>query len=178
MMRQIAALPFFLRRSEDVIADGEITSTSETIHGLVRLEGDHLVLQWRASRETDRVGRQIRTDREVDPVKEVTIPLRGVAAAKVRASWWPWSGARLILTAADLRAFEDVVGDSGLRLSHPAELVLRLRLRDRIAAQEFVGEMELALADQQLRAAEATDPLVPGGPSAKMLPRRGALRPQ
>jgi hypothetical protein len=153
-MSHTAALPFFLRRSEDVIANGEITSMAETIHGLVRLEGEELVLQWRASRETDRVGREIRTDREVDPVKEVSIPLRAVAAAKVRASWWPWSGARLILIAADLRAFEDVVGNSGLRLGHPAELVLRLRLRDRIAAQEFVGEMEMALAERALRVAE------------------------
>lgn len=169
-MQHTAALPFFLRRSEDVIANGEITSTAETIHGLVRLDGDDLVLQWRASRETDRVGREIRTDREVDPVKEVTIPLHAVANAKVRASWWPWSGARLILTAADLCAFEDVVGNSGLRLGHPAELVLRLRLRDRIAAQEFVGEMEMALAERALRVAEKAGMGPAPEPRVRMLP--------
>lgn len=153
-MARFAALPFFLRRSEDVIARGEITSTAETIHGLLRIDGDSLVIQWRVARETDRVGREIRTDRELDPVQEVVVPLGGVAAASVRASWWPWSGARLVLKAADLRAFEQVVGKGGLRLDHPAELVLRLRISDRIAAREFAGELELALAEQALRSAE------------------------
>jgi hypothetical protein len=60
--------------------------------------------------------REIRTDREVDPVREVMVPLSGIAGAKVRASWWPWSGARLVLTAADLRAVEHAVGKGGLRL--------------------------------------------------------------
>ena len=170
-MRHIAALPFFLRRSEDVIADGEITSTAETVHGLIRVEGDRLVLQWRVARETDRVGREIRTDRELDPVREVTVPLTGVAAAKVRASWWPWSGARLVVTAADLRAFEPVVGNGGLRLDHPAELVLRLRLRDRIAAQEFAAELELVLAEHALRAAEQPEAVRAPDARANALPR-------
>jgi hypothetical protein len=38
-MRHVAALPFFLKRSEDIIAAGRITSTAETIHGLLRLDG-------------------------------------------------------------------------------------------------------------------------------------------
>jgi hypothetical protein len=170
-MRHVAALPFFLRRSDDVIADGEITSTAETVHGLVRVEDDRLVLQWRVSRETDRVGREIRTDREVDPVREVVVPLSGVASAKVRGSWWPWSGARLVLTAADLCAFEHAVGKGGLRLDHPAELVLRLRLRDRIAAQEFAAELEMALAEQALRAAEGQRAVRAGEPAPSMLLR-------
>jgi len=168
-MRHVAALPFFLRRSDDVIADGEIRSTSETVHGLVRVEDDRLVLQWRVSRETDRVGREIRTDREIDPVQEVIVPLGGIASAKVRASWWPLSGARLVLTAADLRAFEHAVGKGGLRLDHPAELVLRLRLRDRIAAQEFAAELEMALAEQALRAADGRSEVVAGERAPSML---------
>ncbi|MGQ0641744.1 MAG: DinB family protein [Gemmatimonadaceae bacterium] len=171
VMRHVTALPFFLRRSEDVIAGGEITSTAETVHGLIRIEGDRIVLQWRVSRETDRVGREIRTDRELDPVREVAVPLSGVSAAKVRASWWPWSGARLVLTAADLRAFEHVVGKGGLRLDHPAELVLRLRLRERLAAQEFAGELELVLAEQALRAADVPGAVAPGEAAAPLLPR-------
>ena len=168
-MRHVAALPFFLRRSDDVIADGEIRSTSETVHGLVRVEDDRLVLQWRVSRETDHVGREIRTDREVDPVQEVIVPLSGIASAKVRASWWPWSGARLVLTAADLRAFEHAIGKGGLRLDHPAELVLRLRLRDRIAAQEFAAELEMTLAEQALRAAEGQRAVIDGDRAQSML---------
>jgi hypothetical protein len=149
-MRHVAALAFFLKRSEDIIAAGQITTTAETIHGLLRLDGERLVLQWRAVRETDYVGREIRSDKEIDPLREVELPLSAIASAAVRASWLPLRGARLVLTAADLRAFEHVVGKGGLRLDHPAELVLRLRLRDRIAAQEFAAELQLALAELAL----------------------------
>ncbi len=171
-MRHSAALPFFLRRSTDVIAGSEITSTAETVHGLLRLDGDRLVIQWRVARETDRVGREIRKDREIDPLREVVLPLTGVASAVVRASWWPWSGARLVLTATDLRAFEQLVGDQGLRLDHPAELILRLRLRDRVAAREFASDLQLAIAELALRSADSRDAL-PAAPSAGRLPAGG-----
>jgi hypothetical protein len=59
-----------------------------------------------------------------------------------------------VLTAADLRAFEEVAGQAGLSLDHPAELALRLRSEDRAAGNEFVGELELALAERALAAAE------------------------
>lgn len=171
-MRHSAALPFFLRRSTDVIAPGEITSTAETVHGLLRLDGDRLILQWRVARETDRVGREIRKDREIDPLREVVLPLTGVASAAVRASWWPWSGARLVLTATDLRAFEQLVGDQGLRLDHPAELVLRLRLRDRVAAREFTADLQLAIAEVALRSADSRE-VLPSAPSGGRLPAGG-----
>ena len=41
-MPHSAALPFVLRRSSDVVGGSEITSTRETIHGLLRLDGDKL----------------------------------------------------------------------------------------------------------------------------------------
>jgi hypothetical protein len=150
-----AARPFLLRRSDDVIGEQGITSTAETVHGLMRLDGEHLVIQWRVARETDHVGREIRTDREFEPVQEVVVPLTGLAAASVRTSWWPLRrGARLVLTAADLRTFEELAGTGALRLKHPAELIVRIRRSDRAAAQEFAGELELALAEQELRAAD------------------------
>jgi hypothetical protein len=73
-MAHAAALPFVLRRSHDVVG-WEVTSTKETIHGLLRLDGDVLHIQWRVARSTDHVGTTIRTDHEVEPVREVTIPL-------------------------------------------------------------------------------------------------------
>lgn len=152
-MGHSAALPFILRRSHDVVGL-EITSTSETIHGLLRLDGDVVHVQWRIERSTDRVGRQIRTDHEVEPVREVTIPLTAIAGATIRWRWqWP-PGRYLVLTAADLRAFEEVVGAAGLSLKHPAELALPLRGADRELGSEFAGELELALAERQLAAAE------------------------
>ena len=153
-MPHSAALPFVLRRSSDVIGGLEITSTHETIHGLLRLDGDRLHIQWRVARSTDHVGMQIRTDKQVEPVREVVLPLSAVAGAAVRWRWrWP-PGPHLVLTAADLRAFEEVAGVAGLSLDHPAELELKLRREDREAGNEFVGELELALAERALAAAE------------------------
>jgi len=153
-MAHSAALPFVLSRSDDKIAGREITSTHETIHGLLRLDGDRVHVQWRVARSTDRVGREIRTDREVEPVREAVIPLSAIAGATVRWRWrWP-PGPYLVLTAADLRAFEEVAGAAGLNLNHPAELALPLRRADRALGNEFAGELELALAERALAAAE------------------------
>jgi hypothetical protein len=90
----------------------------------------------------------------------VTIPLEGVASAEVRSPWWKFGeGTILVLTAADLRAFERLTGDAGLRLDHPAELVLRIRKADRPSAREFTSELELAQAERALRiAASDGDP--------------------
>jgi hypothetical protein len=162
-MRSSAALPFMLARTQDVIGVSEITSTREKVHGLLRLDGDRLVIQWRVARSTDRVGaRVIRTDLELEPVREVVLPLRSIAGAAVRWRWWEWPpGPRLLLVAADLRAFEEIAGAAGLRLDHPAELALRLRHSDRLAAREFAGELSLALADLAIRDAEQLE-ILPG----------------
>jgi hypothetical protein len=154
-MPHSAAVPFVIRRSNDVVGALEITSTTETVHGLLRLEGDRLQIQWRVARSTDRVGMQIRTDKQVEPVREVSVPLTAVAGAAVRWRWWWPPGHYLVLTAADLRAFEGVVGAAGLALDHPAELALRLRGSDRALGSEFAMELELALAERELANVEA-----------------------
>jgi len=143
-MAHSAALPFVLRRSHDVVG-WEVTSTRETVHGLVRLESDRVFIQWRVARS-----------------------IGAVAGASVRWRWrWP-PGTYLVLTAADLRAFEEVAGAAGLSLDHPAELALRLRGADRALGSEFAGELELALAERELAAAEgkpqlASPPTPPDG---------------
>lgn len=149
-MPRSATLPFTLRRSSDVYTSAEYTSTTETVHGLLHLEGERLVIQWRVARKVDRMGRaSVRSDEEVEEVREVVVPLAGLAGAVVRERWWErWRGPRLVLTAADLRAFEGFTGPEGLRLAHPAQLVLRLRPTDRLAAAEFAAELELAVADR------------------------------
>jgi hypothetical protein len=150
-----AALPFTLRRSHDVIGLSEMTTTTETVHGLLRLDGDRLVIQWRLARKTDRIGGEIRSDQELERVREVAIPLEGIAGATVQRRRWVWlERPRLVLTAADLRAFEAVAGEGGLKLEHPAELVVRLRRGDRLAGEEFGAEVSLALAERML---EGTD---------------------
>jgi len=152
-MPHSAALPFVIHRKHDVVGM-EVTSTTETVHGLLRLDGDALHIQWRVARKTEHVGWQIRTDKEVEPVREVTVPLSAVGGATVRRRWrWP-PVVYLVLTAADLRAFEEVAGAAGLSLDHPAELALRLRRSDIDLGHEFAGELELALAERALAAAE------------------------
>jgi hypothetical protein len=173
-MPHAAALPFVLRRSHDVVGGLEITSTTETVHGLLRLDGERVHIQWRVARSTDHVGKEIRTDREVEPVREAVIALGAIAGAAVRWRWrWP-PGRYLVLTAADLRAFEDVAGAAGLSLDHPAELTLRLRGADQALGVEFAGELELALAERALANAEGDPALEP--PNAprgnEALPRR------
>jgi hypothetical protein len=157
------ALPFVLRRSSDVVAAREITSTVETVHGLLRMDGERLVVQWRVARSTDRYGKEIRTDREVEPVREAVVPLAAIAGAAVRWRWSRWPpGPHLVLTAADLRAFEEVAGAAGLRLDHPAELWLPLRRADGAAAAEFAGDVALAAAERALHAAEERGRLAGG----------------
>lgn len=155
-MSPATTLPFLLTRSEDVIDASGIRSTAETIDGLLRMEADRLVVQWRLLRETDRVGAEIRSDREVEPVQQVVLPLSVIAGASLRTSWWRFGrGARVVLLANDLRGFEPLSGMQALRLDHPAELSLRVRAKHVAAAREFVSVVELALAEQALLRIEA-----------------------
>jgi hypothetical protein len=91
----------------------------------------------------------------MEPVQEVSLSIEVVAGAAVRRPWWAFGwGLRLVLTAADLRAFDVVAGGAGLKLSHPAELVLHLRRQDALAAQEFTAEVALAVAENSLKASD------------------------
>lgn len=155
-MSRFAALPFTLRRSTDVIAGPEVTTTDETVHGVLRLAGDQLVVQARMSRSVSRVGRTIKTDSEIEPVMEFAIPLASLASAAVRSSWWR-RGLRLSLIAADLRAFESLAGQGALQLAHPAEFTVNIRRQDAEAAAEFASELELAIAERALLRLEAED---------------------
>ncbi len=42
-----ATLPFTLRRSTDAFTISSMTTTTETVHGLLRLEGEDVTVQWR-----------------------------------------------------------------------------------------------------------------------------------
>jgi len=154
------------------------TSTKEIIHGLVRLDGDHVTVQWRLARRTERVGAlSMDSDEELEAVREVVLPLAGIAGAVVRRSrWWPLSAPVLVVRAADLTAFEGVTGAEGMRLDHPAELVVRLRRRDVLAAEELAAELELALAERALPGAAENPALSPGAEEARA-PHRDA-RPE
>lgn len=154
----MAALPFVLHREHGVISGGEVTSTRDWLHGLLYLKGDQLVIQWRTSREISRVGREIRTDRQLTTVREVALPLSALAGASVRRVRNRWRfDESLVLTAADLRAFDALAGEGdlpGLVLEHPAEIVLQVRRTDQELAREFVSALRLAISEYQLASYE------------------------
>ena len=158
-----AAVPFTLKRSTDLwTREGDYESTTETAHGLVRLEQRRLVIQWRVAVRTESLeGSSLE---KIEPVQEMVIPLESVSGATVsRRRWWRLAGPRLILTATNLLAFEKIAGQQGLRLKHPARLVLRVKRADRLIAEEFAAEVALTVARLQVgdgRAEEAR--LAPG----------------
>ncbi|MYE17785.1 MAG: hypothetical protein F4Y07_15015, partial [Gemmatimonadetes bacterium] len=145
----MSAVPFTFKRSSDLYLEGgAYESTTETAHGLVRLERDRLVIQWRLEVRTEAMkGAGYETREQIEPVKEIVIPLAKVAGATVpEGRWWRLVGPRLIITAADLLAFEKIAGQQGLKLKHPSKLVLRVKRSDRLIANEFAAELALALA--------------------------------
>jgi hypothetical protein len=152
------ALPFVLKRSDvvldrmDVAFGTRVTSTTELIHGLLRADLEALVVQWRLGRETRHVGEVIRTDHEYEPVRELRIPWSGLAGAAVRQRKWLWfkREVELVLTASDLRAFEKVTGEAGLKLRHPAALTLSIPPSHELEALEFAADLNLLLADRQI----------------------------
>lgn len=165
-MTSLAAVPFTLKRSTDMwTSGGEYESTTQTAHGLVRLESDRLVLQWRIAVQTQLMdGAGYETREEIEPVQEMVIPLTSVAGAVVpRQRWWRFVGPRLVLTATDLLAFEKIAGQQGLKLKHPAKLVLRIRRADRLIAEEFAAELALTLARTLVEGAEPVSPQLPVG---------------
>ena len=108
-----------------------------------------MIAQWRLARKIEHIGSEIRTDQDLEAVREVVVPLEAVAGAAVRPRFLGvLRGPVLVLTAADLRAFEEIAGEGGLRLGHPAELVVGVRRSDRILAEEFAAEVALALAER------------------------------
>ena len=143
-----SALPFHLKRSEDEFTSLQMITRVEQVHGLLVLDGERLVVQWRRALSTQKLGTGMKTEREVDAVEEVELPLSAVAGARVPDDLWSrWFRPRVVLIAADLKAFDQFAGGEGLSLEHPAELVLSIRRRDRLAAMEFSAELALALAE-------------------------------
>jgi hypothetical protein len=107
-------------------------------------------------------------------VQQVSLPVTGLAGARVRWRFLPWPPRwQLVLRAADLQAFRVLAGEAALLLEHPAELALDLRRSDRAIAREFAAELDFALAEASLQAAEGQVELPPAtnGEAMSRLPR-------
>jgi hypothetical protein len=155
-MSRFATLPFTLRRSKHSFTSSAMTTTTEKVHGLLHLEGEEMTVQWRLARKTDYLGSdKTHTDEEFEAVQKASIPISAISGASVRRPWWKfWGGPRIVLLASDLQALEAVAGQDGLRLAHPAQLVLTVRRSDALVAQEFAAELELAVAERALARSE------------------------
>ncbi len=157
---RIATLPFQLTNDHQVIGNGTVITTKDRRHGVLRLERETMVVQWRVEREVQRIGPEIRTDVERAGMREVPVPVRmlGDARVRTRGLWW-WRKWELVLTARDLVAFDLLANDDGFAFDHPAELVLPVRRSDLDLAYEFASEVELAIAELALADAERASAL-------------------
>jgi hypothetical protein len=153
------ALPFVVRRQHQAIDGREVTSTSENTYGLVRLGYESLYIQWRVVREISRVGREIRSEREQDPVREVVVPLARLSGVRMKRDWSRFRPRHvLVLTAVDLTAFDAITDEDdvpGLALDHPAEIVLEVRRSDRNRLGEFTNALRAAVSEHLLKALDA-----------------------
>jgi gamma-glutamyltranspeptidase/glutathione hydrolase len=169
-----ATLPFELATEDQVIGGGSVTTTEHRRHGVLRLEGDALVVQWRVDRVTHRVGPEIRTEAASDGLREVTVPVRLLGSARVRTRGrWFWRRRELVLVARDLAAWDRLAGEDGFAFAHPAELVLPVRGADQALADEFASELALAIADLAL--ADATTGRLGAGTPDRLLPALAVL---
>jgi hypothetical protein len=162
-MTRYGALAFTVTHNDGTYSPGNMVSVTARIHGLLRIDADRLVIQWRLARETESYGKEMKTETEVLEVQEVEVALSAIATAVVRQPWPRWlRKPSIVLTAADLRAFETLIGAGGLERTHPAQLTLALRRADRLAAEEFVADLVLAIAERQLEGGRSSVTLPPG----------------
>ena len=106
-MPRLATLPFILRHRKESFTAVSMTTTTETVHGLLRLEGEELTVQWRRGRKIqDLGGTSMSSDEEFEAVREATIPLSAMSGAIVQRPWWRLWSPRIVLFASDLRALD------------------------------------------------------------------------
>ena len=126
-----------------------VHTTHELCEGLARVEGDALMFQVLVTRTTTRVGgSSVQTDRSTEPVRDIRVPISALASIRIRRTGW-LRRREVLITARDLKVFIDLPGARAQELRIP---VLRQHAD---AAAEFVGTVELAMADYALKLAES-----------------------
>lgn len=157
-MPRPATLPFSLSRTQSQYRTASVTSTTEKVQGVLHLESGVLRITWRRAVVTESYSSlDMKTDEDVEEVREVELPLTALGRAWLREPRWfrRFRGSRLILTATDLRAFESFAGPEGLGLEHAGRVELRIAREDRLEAAEFLADLEMAQAQRLLEAGEA-----------------------
>jgi hypothetical protein len=159
-----AAVPFTLRVPGESRVEGpQVSSTTHRMHGIARLEGASMVLEWSGTTEEQIVGpASVRAKRTAIPIARAEVPVGRLAGFELRGWWRP----RIELWASDLDTLARVPGVERGRLR------LWLARRDRRAAAELVLGVQLEMAEEALRAADASGELPsPGLPPGEVPPR-------
>lgn len=110
------------------------------VRGLLRLEEDELILEFRESFLDYTTGKMEQSETEI---RSLSVPLEQIASLEFRRHWLLLG--RIVLETHSLRALE------GLPNASSGKLVLRVAYRDRDRARELCAAAGSALADQQLR---------------------------
>lgn len=132
---------------ESSVESGLARSVSLTLHGVLRLEGDQVILEWSGRRRVAEAGRGVaRSVAEPVPVSRVVFPVASLGRVALRRHWWWWQ--RLVLRSADLAALQSVP------TARSGQIVLEVARVDRHAAADLASRIELAVADHALAVAE------------------------
>lgn len=96
-------LPFRLKvTGSDVFKDFAAVSTSYRFHGMLRLDGDELTIEWSGSAQVQEVGTiEVRDEKIALPDEELTVHVSSLYRARTAGGWWR---PRLILEARELNA--------------------------------------------------------------------------
>ncbi len=141
--------------AESSVTQGVARSVSMRLHGVLRLAGDKLVLEWSGTRHLSEAGRgSARSVTEPVPVSRVVLPVASLGRIALRQRWWR---PRIELVSNDLAAVAGVPSARGGRIE------LAIARSDRHSAADLISRIELAAADHALAAAERLHQL-PGEP--------------
>jgi hypothetical protein len=136
-------LPFTLKvAGKDEFKGLRAESTSFVFHGIARLEGETLILEWAGTARVQRVDPLSVRDEELKlPAETLIIPVHRLRSAEVAGRLWRM---RLELSAGDLTTLAAVPSEN--------QSVVRLwiRRRDRELAAAFAARLNQALATPPL----------------------------
>jgi len=146
-------LPFTLKVAGDSqYKTRDVREIRYQVHGVARLDGGALVLQWSGERYiTEIKGPEVSERVEALPVTTLRIPGAGLGLIERRGRWRP----RVEVVVTDLALLEGVPGAARGRLA------LVIARRDTALADEFISNVRVVMADAAIAAAEAPPPLPP-----------------
>lgn len=143
----ILAVPFSLALPKEASVDrGSVQSKVYQVHGMARLDGDRLTLEWSGSIQITEVqGHGVRTLRQSVPAQRLVLPASRIARFEARGRWWkPY---------VELRT-DSIAPLELVPTAAAGRILLRISRRDWGAARELASHVQLAMADAALHDAE------------------------